>query len=128
MTERLPPAIDGCRCICHRRPGVKHFMACCGRSAIKLPLMPTEPGYYWAKLKTPSGGTLYHKDAPSGGLYLNCEEEDWASLDWEIVQVNDNNGEGETKFSVDVFGIPVSQWPLDFYWGPKINIAPPERS
>lgn len=30
MTDRLPTAYNGCRCVCHRRPGVKHFMACCG--------------------------------------------------------------------------------------------------
>src|SRR3546814_1217901 len=73
--------------------------------------MPTKPGYYWAKLKTPSG-------MPDG--------EDWASRNWEIVEVHDSNGEpgsGE-EFSVSVFGIPVTQWPLDFFWGPKVAARP----
>jgi len=86
--------------------------------------LPTEPGYYWAKLKTPSGGQIYGTSA--GTVRVECDTEDWASPDWEIVQVNDNNGEGDTKFSVDVFGIPVTQWPLDFFWGPKLDVAPPE--
>jgi hypothetical protein len=28
--ERLPKAYDGCTCSCHRVPGIKHVMACCG--------------------------------------------------------------------------------------------------
>ena len=127
MTDTLPLAIDGCRCICHRKPGVRHFLVCCGPGSVKIKaaVLPTEPGYYWAKLKTPSGGTLYNKALP-GGVYLDCEDEDWSSFDWEIVQVNDNNGEGDEKFSVDVFGIPISQWPLDFFWGPKIELEKPQ--
>src|SRR3546814_18552689 len=72
----------------------------------------SKPGYYGAKLKTPSG-------MPDG--------EDWASRNWEIVEVHDSNGEpgsGE-EFSVSVFGIPVTQWPLDFFWGPKVDARPP---
>jgi len=70
--------------------------------AVKL-----EPGYYWAKLLTPT-------NMPEG--------EDWASFDWEIVQVNDNCGEpgGPEEFSVSVPGIPVTQWPKDFEWGERV--------
>lgn len=87
--------------------------------------LPTEPGYYWAKLKTPSGGTIYGTSA--GTVRLELDGEDWCSGEWEIVEVHDNNGTGDERFSVSVFGIPVTQWPLDFYWGPKINIAPPAK-
>lgn len=74
--------------------------------------LPIKPGYYWAKLKTPS-------DMPVG--------EDWASRNWEIVEVHDNNGapgSGE-ELSVSVFGVPVLQWPLDFFWGPMVDARPP---
>lgn len=155
MANKIPPAIDGCTCICHRKPGVKHFMACCGRGAITAEwitkmaelegdaeigagilhpespywaTLPTEPGYYWAKLKTPSGGILRNPSLPAGGVMLEPEGEngeDWVSPDWELVEVHDNNGEGDEKFSVSVFGIPVTQWPLDFYWGPKIEVQRP---
>jgi hypothetical protein len=95
--------------------------------------MPTEPSYYWAKLKTPSGGILYHQDVP-GGVKLTPETDDdgkssWCSGGWEIVEVNENDPFGDIDdpehFSVQVFGIPITQWPLDFFWGPKINIEKP---
>lgn len=73
--------------------------------------LPTKPGYYWAKLVTPSYG--FHT------------EEDWQSPDWELVQVNDNNGEGDEALSVSVFGIPVVQWPRDFLWGPMVESEKP---
>lgn len=67
---------------------------------------PDSEGHYWAKLISPS-------NMPEG--------EDWASTDWEVVQVNDNNGEGDEKWSVAVPGISQSQWLKDFAWGPKIS-------
>lgn len=77
---------------------------------------PTKPGYYWAKLKTPSG-------MPAG--------EDWASRDWEIVKVWENELGGfdpnnEESLAVWVPGIPVTQWPLDFFWGPMVDATPPK--
>lgn len=95
-----------------------------------MSMFPTEPGYYWAKLKTPSGGALYGctiNGQPVTGVRIEPDGEDWASMNWEIVEVHDNNGEpgsGE-EFSVSVFGIPVTQWPLDFFWGPKVDARPP---
>jgi hypothetical protein len=87
---------------------------------------PTTPGYYWAKLKTPSEGYLHGiLDAP---IHVAAEQ-DWISGEWEIVEVHDNNGEpgSAEEFSVSVFGIPVTQWPLDFFWGPKVDAQPPAR-
>lgn len=132
----LPIAVNGCRCICHRRAGVKHFFACCGISSPmkkvkEVANFPTAPGYYWAKLKTPSGGTLYGPNFPPDGVRFECDTEDWCSLDWEIVEVNQNAVEWSDRsdpeyFSVNVFGVPVTQWPLDFFWGPKINLEKPK--
>lgn len=73
-------------------------------------MTPTEPGYYWAKLITPTS---------------MAECEDWVSLTWEIVQVNDNNGDGDEKFSVQVFGVPVTQWPANFEWGDQLMVVIP---
>lgn len=67
---------------------------------------PTSEGFYWAKLIHPS-------EMPP--------KEDWASSDWEIVQVWDNNGEGDEAFGVSVFGVPKTQWIPDFVWGPRIT-------
>lgn len=87
--------------------------------------VPTEPGYYWAKLKTPSGGMLYGISGAPNGVQCDAEPET-ASTDWEIVQVNDNGGDDEDeKFSVYVFGVYPTQWPLDFFWGPKVEAGPP---
>lgn len=86
--------------------------------------LPTTPGYYWAKLKTPSEGYLHGiLNAP---IHVAAED-DWVSGEWEIVEVHDNNGEpgSAEEFSVSVFGIPVTQWPLDFIWGAKINLDRP---
>jgi len=94
--------------------------------------LPTEPGYYWAKLKTPSWGLLHGIPEHPGGLRIEPEMNDdgtcaWASLDWEIVHVWDNNApdDPEEYVGVSVPGIPVTQWPLDFYWGPRINVEKP---
>lgn len=70
---------------------------------------PTAEGHYWAKLIHPS-------NEPEG--------ESWKSFDWEVVQVNDNNGEGDEKFSVSVPGIEPAQWIPDFVWGPRVPDMP----
>lgn len=95
--------------------------------------IPTKPGYYWAKLKTPSGGNLYTeslKDTPHQGVRIEPEGDSWQSLDWEIVQVNENDPfgdpDGDEFFSVNVFGIPVTQWVGDFFWGPALIERAPE--
>ena len=94
--------------------------------------LPTGPGFYWAKLKTPSGGVVY--GAPTGPVRIEPETDSegwcaWCSQEWEIVRVNENDPFGDPAdpehFSVDVFGIPVTQWPLDFFWGPKVNEGEP---
>lgn len=98
--------------------------------------MPDAPGYYWAKLKTPSGGDVYNVSTIDG-VHIGrariepevCSDgdESWASLDWEIVEVhiNGHDPKDDEYFSVSVFGIPVTQWPLDFFWGPKVDARPP---
>lgn len=73
---------------------------------------PTREGFYWAKLVHPS-------NMP--------EKEDWASQDWEVVHVWDNNGEGDETFGVSVPGISPTQWIPDFVWGPEV-IKPKELS
>lgn len=94
--------------------------------------LPTEPGYYWAKLKTPSGGTVY--GAATGPVRIDPELDEggrspWCSDEWEIVRVNENDPFGDPAdpehFSVDVFGVCVTQWPLDFFWGPKVDARAP---
>lgn len=67
---------------------------------------PQVPGYYWAKMTSVS-------NEPEG--------EDWLSGKWEIVEVNDNNGEGDEALSVQVFGIPVTQWLHNFEWGEPLH-------
>jgi len=84
---------------------------------------PIAPGYYWAKLKTPSGGTLYNTNL-SSPVHIQPEGESWKSQDWEIVHVWENNPMGDPKddefFGVSVFGVPVTQWVGDFFWGPRV--------
>ena len=95
--------------------------------------LPTKTGYYWAKLKTPSGGNFYCAGLPQGVQGIRIEPEmdedeqcSWASTDWEIVEVWDNNGDtDEERFGVNVPGIPITQWPLDFFWGPEVKDRPP---
>jgi len=67
---------------------------------------PSEEGYYWAKLVTPS-------EMPA--------TEDWVSEQWEIVEVFDNNGEGDESLGVAVPGVPPTQWVKNFTWGPRIE-------
>jgi hypothetical protein len=62
---------------------------------------PTREGHFWAKL------ALHEND-------------DLRSTDWEVVQVFDNNGEGEFAFLASVPGIEGGQ-PIDaFVWGPAV--------
>ncbi len=91
---------------------------------------PTEPGYYWAKLRTPSGGPFHCEGLPEAmqGIVIEPESEDaWVSLDWEIVQVWENgmDPDDEEYLAVSVPGVPVTQWPLDFFWGPRVADQPP---
>lgn len=71
---------------------------------------PIRPGHYWAKLVNPTR-------MPPG--------EDWASADWEVVQVfeNDPSGlPGEPEYlGVSVPGVGPCQWVSDFEWGPRVE-------
>lgn len=67
----------------------------------KYPI-PAREGHWWAKL------ALHEND-------------DLRSTDWEVVQVFDNNGEGEFAFMASVPGIEGGQ-PMDaFIWGPPVH-------
>lgn len=76
-------------------------------------LEPRETGYYWAKLVSP-------RKQPA--------DEDWASIDWEIVHVDENYGEGEDEFRVYVPGIAPGQLVSAFIWGPAVKDKKPERA
>lgn len=73
---------------------------------------PTKPGWYWAKLVRPT-------NMPEG--------EDWASSDWEIVEVYENclDETDDEYLAVFVGGIGPSQWLKDFEWGPEVKDKPP---
>jgi hypothetical protein len=68
-------------------------------------LTPAREGHFWAKLKL--------ADQPDG--------EDWNSANWEVVQVFDNNGEGDEAFMVSVPGVSRSQAIDAFVWGPPVH-------
>lgn len=87
--------------------------------------VPTIPGYYWAKLRTPSAGRLYGIPGFPEGIVVPASPDD-RSVDWEIVEVWDNGGEGEEQFGVSVPGVYATQWIDDFYWGPRVNDRPPQ--
>jgi hypothetical protein len=74
---------------------------------------PKREGWFWAKLVHP-------RNMPS--------HEDWASHDWEVVEVIENHidedDDGE-KWAVFVGGIGPLQWTADFIWGPEV-IKPDE--
>ena len=72
---------------------------------------PHEPGWYWAKLVHP-------RHEPEG--------EDWVSSDWEIVNVDENYGEGEDEFRVYVTGIGPGQLVDAFVWGPAVQDPKPQ--
>lgn len=62
---------------------------------------PSSEGHFWAKLRL-------------------ADDPDENSIDWEVVQVFDNNGEGKFAFMASVPGIE-SGYPLDaFVWGPPV--------
>ncbi|RUW56836.1 hypothetical protein [Mesorhizobium sp. M8A.F.Ca.ET.021.01.1.1] len=71
---------------------------------------PNDTGYYWAKWRIASDDT--HEG-----------EEMTPSDTWEIVQINDNNGEpGDLEeLSVAVPGVRETQWRDCFIWGPKVS-------
>ncbi len=84
---------------------------CSGRWFIVKPHKPpTREGFFWAKLIHPTR-------MPA--------KEDWTSTDWEVVQVVDNNGDGDERLGVCVFGIGPYQWIPDFVWGTEV-IRPQE--
>lgn len=68
---------------------------------------PSNPGHYWAKLVHPSR-------MPEG--------EDWASVDWEVVQVFENciDRDDPEYLGVHVPGVKFAQWVPDFLWGPAV--------
>ena len=68
--------------------------------------IPMKPGYYWAKWRIATDET--HEG-----------DELTPSNNWEIVQVNDNNGEPGTpeELSVSVSGVRETQWRAGFIWG-----------
>lgn len=70
---------------------------------------PTRTGYYWAKWRIASDGTTDGDDITPSDT-------------WEIVQVNDNNGEpgSNEEFSVAVPGVEQTQWLDQFVWGPHV--------
>lgn len=68
--------------------------------------MPQKPGYYWGRWMIPADGTIEGDDMTP-------------AFDWEIVQVNDNNGTPGTleELSVAVPGVQQTQWRDCFLWG-----------
>ena len=76
---------------------------------------PTREGFYWAKWRIAAEGTVEGDELTP-------------SNDWEVVQVNDNNGEGDEAFSVSVPGVEKPQWLPDFVWGPGPLVPPAARS
>lgn len=78
---------------------------------------PTKKGWFWAKLIHPSG-------IPEGQLV-----EDYASADWEVVEVFVNclNEDDPEHLGVFVGGLMHVQWIEDFVWGPEV-VRPQELS
>lgn len=68
---------------------------------------PTKPGFYWAKLVHPSN------ELPG---------EDWASTQWEVVDVfaNTLDTSDDDYLRVSVSGVAPSQNLIDFVWGPEV--------
>lgn len=64
---------------------------------------PAREGHWWAKLRL--------HDNP-----------DLNSVNWEVVQVFDNNGEGNERYMASVPGVEGGQ-PIDaFVWGPPVHL------
>lgn len=73
---------------------------------------PAIPGYYWALWLRAADGT--HE----------ANEVCWPALNWEVVQVNDNNvndPNDDEYLSVSVPGVRETQWRKDFKWGAFIS-------
>jgi hypothetical protein len=68
--------------------------------------IPMKTGYYWAQWRIPANGTYEGE--------LMCP-----MTTWEIVQVNDNNGDpsDDEGLSVSVPGVRETQWRDCFVWG-----------
>lgn len=64
--------------------------------------IPAREGHWWAKLKL-------------------ADNPDDNSVNWEVVQVFDNNGEGDETFMVSVPGIERGQLLDAFVWGPPVH-------
>ncbi|MER9212390.1 hypothetical protein NKI54_09980 [Mesorhizobium sp. M0663] len=76
----------------------------------RVPQIPLEPGYYWAKWRTAADGTV------DGDELTPCDN-------WEIVQVMGNDPDWETHPADDkalfvfVCGVEEAQWRASFVWG-----------
>lgn len=72
-------------------------------------LMPTKPGWYWAKWKIAAKGTREGDELTP-------------SNEWEIVHVQENTLDPKDKeyLSVAVCGVEKTQWPDCFFWGPLV--------
>ncbi len=71
---------------------------------------PNKEGHYWAKWQIAADGTM-------------DGDELTPAPDWEVVQINDNNGEPGTleELSVSVPGVREVQWRDCFLWGPRVG-------
>lgn len=63
---------------------------------------PAAEGHFWAKLRL-------------------AENPDDNSINWEVVQVFDNNGEGDEAYMASVPGIARGQRLDAFVWGPEVT-------
>lgn len=72
-------------------------------------MIKLSPGYYWAKWRIAADNTHEGDDLTPSDI-------------WEIVQVNDNNGEpgSNEEFSGAVSGVRETQWPDCFVWGGRV--------
>lgn len=64
---------------------------------------PTREGHWWAKLKL-------------------ADNPDDNSVNWEVVQVFDNNGTGDLAFMASVPGIQSANRLDAFVWGPPVHL------
>lgn len=74
-------------------------------------LVPTEPGYYWAKWISAAPDTREGNELTP-------------ALSWGVVEVWQNyfppdEGDGE-YFGVSVTGVETTQWLENFEWGPRV--------
>lgn len=84
------------------------------RASTASGLLPTKPGYYWAKWKIAADGTHEGEEqtpAPNFEIVqvnANC-------IDWETVQTHEAGY--DERLSVSVPGVRETQWPDCFVWG-----------